>query len=608
MSKPFKEKLIEAGLAEDDIDQCWKRLVGMKLDKLIPRVERPEEGASEELKLHAPSFTLEDGELVELVANSSLPRFLSYNPQTGATQTSDEIPLDQIHIEDLPYEIPVTDKEITITPPPGTAVKEGAILLPTGIEDYGTVPTLIEEIRQHIHRYLDIPPENETFAAWYILLTYVYDQLPTLCYFRVMGDTGTGKSRFLDVIGRLCYHATLVSGAITPAPIYRMIRTWRGTIVLDEADFRKSDEKNEVVTILNCGFEKGRPVIRCQKEDPDNLQILPTYGPKVISTRGSWKDKALESRCLTTRIVETDRDDIPDVLPTAFYKEEEKLRNKLLKYRLDMHGKIDPDTIGSVEMPGIERRIRQATASFAALFQDDEDLKRRFKEFLEKYNEELIRERYDTYEGKIMNGILQLVNAGVEVISAKDIGDSILVKMSEAEKKKWTPTPTSVGRRLKSLGFPKSEVFKVEGESKRGFRVSDCMDLIRRLTRRYVPTDAYSDKVTLLQVLHFTQERQGGLTEYSDLGESDKNSETGPDTRNKCNRRRGVTDGSYREGVADSLVEWVREQGNVDALEMIGFLEDQGLSEDEAVKVIDGVTNRKSGGIYEPMPGRWAAS
>ncbi|MGC9445426.1 MAG: hypothetical protein ACP5E9_10965, partial [Candidatus Methanospirareceae archaeon] len=200
---------------------------------------------------------------------------------------------------------------VRYAPRTGDELTEGAVLLPSGLEKYKDEKTLIEQLKNHIHQYVDVSPFFGTIAAYYILLTWLYDELNTLPYLRALGDTGTGKSRFLDVVGRLCYRATMVSGAVTPAPIYRLIRRWHGTIVIDEGDFRQSDEQNEVVKILNCGFERGRPVVRSQKDQPDNLQILPTFGPKIISSRRRFKDVALESRCLTEIMKETGREDVP---------------------------------------------------------------------------------------------------------------------------------------------------------------------------------------------------------------------------------------------------------------------------------------------------------
>lgn len=367
--------------------------------------------------------------------------------------------------------------ECLVLPINDDAIKEGAVILPTGVEDYRSIESLINEIKEHIHKYLDISKEYEIFAAYYILLSWVYDKVNTLPYLRALGDTGTGKSRFLDVIGRLCYKPCIVSGSITPAPIYRMIKRWNGTIILDEADFKDSSEKNEVVTILNCGFERGRPVIRCQKDRPDELQFLPTFCPKVFSTRYTFKDKALESRCLTEQLRETDRRDIPPVLPQEFYEEQEQIRKKLLMFRFEWRNRIDVRNAQDLDLGDIEPRLKQATSSFAVLFSNIPELMDRFRKFLRKYNRELIEERANTFEGMVVNSIFALRGKEIEEISASDIVDEMEREFG------IKATPQKVGMYLKSLGI-NSELKRVYDGRKRCIIWDD--PLMDKLRKRYV--------------------------------------------------------------------------------------------------------------------------
>ncbi len=60
----------------------------------------------------------------------------------------------------------------------------------------------------------------------------------------------------------------------------------RGTLIVDEGDFRFSDEKAELVKILNNGNARGFPVLRTEsvrgKEfDPRAYTV---FGPKLIRT------------------------------------------------------------------------------------------------------------------------------------------------------------------------------------------------------------------------------------------------------------------------------------------------------------------------------------
>lgn len=80
-------------------------------------------------------------------------------------------------------------------------------------------------------------------------------------------------------------------------------------MVLDEADFRFSDEKAELVKILNNGNVKGFPVLRTSisnkhEYDPRAFNV---YGPKIIAMRHSFEDEALESRFITENSIVSDR-------------------------------------------------------------------------------------------------------------------------------------------------------------------------------------------------------------------------------------------------------------------------------------------------------------
>jgi hypothetical protein len=149
-------------------------------------------------------------------------------------------------------------------------IRTGALVLPSEPEEYGSERELVEEIQAYIHRYVDLSPSFERLTSYYILLSWVYDAFNELPYLRVRGDYGTGKTRFLLVVGALCYKAFFASGASTISPIFHTLDAFRGTLIIDEGDFRFSDEKAEMVKILNNGNLRGMPVLRTMvTRDPD---------------------------------------------------------------------------------------------------------------------------------------------------------------------------------------------------------------------------------------------------------------------------------------------------------------------------------------------------
>ena len=359
------------------------------------------------------------------------------------------------------------------------ALNTRCVLLPSGLEEYGTTQELIKEIQEHIHKYLEVTPRYEKIASWYVLFSWIYDRLDTVPYLRTRGDTGTGKNRFQDTIGGICYKPMFTAGAVTPAVIYRLITRFKGTLIIDEADFYRSDATNEIIKILNCGFQIGRPVARCQKDNPDNIQYFNTYGPKILSTRKDFTDKATEGRCITHINREMTRNDIPINLPRCFHQEQDILRDKLLKWRLDHWEKIDPDKAQGLNL-GIKLnpRLMQVMGYFPLLFKDDPEMMTFYKETLLELNNEMVEERSASYDGMIVNTLLSLLDDGYT-----DITPGIIATEMKEKNGLERVTPQSIGKHLKSLGIKTQPPKRIGGEIKR------CLDLdpilIKQLRMRY---------------------------------------------------------------------------------------------------------------------------
>lgn len=266
------------------------------------------------------SRILEDGTIVELVRGATGTALCLYKNGEVSFATSVEDRGEQI--------VPVPDGN--------NLIKHGAVLLPERPVEFGTEEELTADLRTYIHRYVDLSPEFLEVACAYVLLTWVYDAFNELCYLRFSGDYGSGKSRALYVIGSICNKPFFASAASTISPVFYTLDLFRGTLVLDEADFRYSDLQADITKIMNNGSVKGFPVLRqtqtATKEfDPRAFNV---YGPKLVAMRKSFDDVALESRFLSEDMnARTLRDDIPLNLPDMQAREALGLRNKLLMYR-----------------------------------------------------------------------------------------------------------------------------------------------------------------------------------------------------------------------------------------------------------------------------------
>lgn len=479
MLKAWNTEHCEPPLPEEEVKSIVESIARREAAKpQETRKENGEEGADRK-PVRQTSFFVNGETIFEQITVNGEHLFYAYNTLTGKGEV--------IHCFETEKEVitPITGEEADLS------IKFGAVKLPSGVSEYGDTLTLLAEIEEHIYQYLDVSPNYLKFAAYYVLLSWLYDCFHTLPYLRALGDTGCGKSRFLDVIGGLCYKSFTASGCVTPAPIYRMIKRWQGTLVLDEADMKNSDEYNEVVTILNCGFERGRPVVRAVKDSLDKVQILPVYGPKVFATRRRFKDVALEARCLTEIMKETDRDDIPPVLGKKFFEEQQQLRNKLLLFRLRNYFKVDPEAGAKLNLDGIEPRLRQVSEAFASLFANEPEVLESYRQFIHAHQRELIEQRAATKTGQIVEALFELIeekNCSNVATVATYMGDSeVATEISAGDiAEKTGISPQAVGAILKSLGL-NTQQKRIDTKVRRVILVTK--EKLEKLKRRYILPD-----------------------------------------------------------------------------------------------------------------------
>jgi hypothetical protein len=306
--------------------------------------------------------------------------------------------------------------------PGNNLVKNGVVLFPSEPEEYGSEENLLHEVQAFIHRYVDVGPLFEKIASYYVLLTWIYDGFNELPYLRLKGDPGSGKTRFLLTVGSLCYKPMFASGASTVSPIFRILDIFRGTLVIDEADFRMSDERAEIVKILNNGNAKGFPVLRSEVTGTRefNPRAYAVFGPKLVATRRVFEDRALESRCLTEEMgLGRLRSDVPINLPPEHRDEALHIRNQLLLFRFRNLHKREPSE--ALVDRTIEPRLNQIFVPLMAMV-DDPLARAELRDLARRYNGELIVERGMDMEAQILEVIRDLLAAGSRP-SVKEVTD-----------------------------------------------------------------------------------------------------------------------------------------------------------------------------------------
>jgi hypothetical protein len=367
----------------------------------MPEPHPPQQEPRERRPPPAVSAILPAGGLAELVLDPSENRTRFAVFEAGAVSYEPAIRVDGERF--VPYSAS------------NNLLRHGVVLFPSGADEYESDVVLIETVRAFIHRYVALTDVFETIAAYYVLLTWIYDDFHEVPYLRVRGDAGSGKTRFLLAVGSLCYKPIFASGASTASPLFRIIDAFRGTLVLDEGDFRFSDEKAEIVKILNNGNAKGFPVLRSEvmRTGEVNPTAYAVFGPKIIATRGFFEDRALESRCITEELGQYPfRKDVPISVPGEMAMEALGLRNRLLAWRFRNHGKRRP-------VPGstghsLEPRLAQVFAPLLAVI-DDPEVRKAVFDVADGMHRDLVADRGLDLEAHVLQVIHDLLASGASL-------------------------------------------------------------------------------------------------------------------------------------------------------------------------------------------------
>jgi hypothetical protein len=336
-----------------------------------------------------------DGTLLETI----------YDPEKAATALALATPEGDVRIVES-FEAP-TGEPLVPYSAGNNLLTSGCVLLPSDIGEFGDKGDMLREIQTFLARYVDLSPAFTEIIPYYVLLTWVYDAFNELPYLRFRGDWGTGKTRALLAVGSISYKPFFASGASTVSPIFHILDAFRGTLVLDEADFRFSDATSDLAKVLNNGNVNGLPVLRTMtnKNRELNPQAFRVFGPKIIAMRESFEDRALESRFLTEETAHRPLSPhIPIHLPEDLKHEALALRNRLLAWRLRERRNIAPDSARLIA--GASPRMNQTALALLSLV-DNAAVRERIAAHLLGEAAEEAADRRETPDGQVLRAAVE---------------------------------------------------------------------------------------------------------------------------------------------------------------------------------------------------------
>jgi hypothetical protein len=377
-------------------------------------------------------------------------------------------------------------------------VRQSVVLLPSKAVTGVPQPTLLGRLIGFIHRYLDVPPFWEKMIAHYALMTWVYDRFTAVPYLRLVAEHGTGKSRFLQVVGALCYKSIICGGSVSVSSIFRLTDLWQGTLALDECDFNQSNEWMEIVRLLNCGYMAGLPAVRAESVGRSFVpRAFYVFGPKILAGRHRFADSALESRCLTYTPEERKlRDDIPRQLPGGFWDEARDLRNQLLGWRFH---NFDAIRVDESSLLHLDPRLAQIGTTLHSVAKDDA-FRQEYLRFLSEFGQEDRAERPQSVVVEAIRDLAAEMEDNRKMIAElQAVGDPSVAEASSDSCTYLTVKavteqanilikerggnllgPKRVGGIIRSLGFKPQR-------ARDGYRFSPDPERIKDLVEKYVP-------------------------------------------------------------------------------------------------------------------------
>jgi hypothetical protein len=372
-----------------------------------------------------------------------------------------------------------TKGNTTYKPIVGNILDNNVILLPTTATEYRSVGLLVKQIKEFFNQYFEAPEYFQNLFPYLVLFYWVYDKFPFIPYLHFMGRTGTGKTTVMEVVGSICYKPIDCSGAITLASIFRVVSQWRGTLMIDE--FNPGGEGyREMLSLLKSGVSD-RAVLRVEGEKKREVKSYVVKSPKLFTSEKPINDAGLRSRVVEVKMEKNTRQ-VPLYRQTGFLKEAQDIRNKLLMWRFRKLNDIELSDLeyGYKELEHFDGRTQQVITP--VYYMADEEARKDILKFAKVQEEETLRERRDSMDGRIFQFIMDNYPNTITL-------SMIFEEVTKDTKNKYV-TPRKIGNVVrKILGI---EIERVGHENTRTLMLSDINGKLKDLGKYYgisVPGD-----------------------------------------------------------------------------------------------------------------------
>jgi hypothetical protein len=317
--------------------------------------------------------------------------------------------------------------------------------LPCGVKPYGSVRSLLTEIRSILSACLDLGDHLRDLLAIFVLSTWFIDQAPVAPYVALVGLPRSGKSTALTVLSLLCRRA-LLTADITRAAFYSVCDRLTPTLLLDETG--TVGERKILFHLLRTGTTRGLTAFR-------NQRAFRTFGAKVISWIHLPSDEALNSRCISIPMQESLRVDLKRPTDRDIVAAADELQKKLLQFRLEKYKKLVLPKVRGDER--LHSRARDLYQSLALPVSDDTAVCEWLVERLES-QQESNRELLTPILSAVLRSLFTIVHlpTATDARTTRDLTEVVNSELRSAGESLLV-SYRRVGAALTSLGFARRE-------------------------------------------------------------------------------------------------------------------------------------------------------
>jgi hypothetical protein len=149
----------------------------------------------------------------------------------------------------------------------------------------------------------------------------------------IRGPSGSGKNRLANLLRFLSYHPFFDVSTYRIPSLYRPLDIWKGSLVMDEADFGNTNENSQLTHFLNSRAT-GTPIGHQNPERPSQCDAFESFGLTIVTQRRHFDDKATEGRTVPHYTDVSEDRSLPTLETEAMVQRGLTLQDKLLYIRL----------------------------------------------------------------------------------------------------------------------------------------------------------------------------------------------------------------------------------------------------------------------------------